>query len=271
MHTRRAFTLIELLVVISIIAILAAISVPAAGAMRRAAKSAECQKNLQGIGTAIIAYRDHGPYSARDVRFPGRLAHMIDAGEIAAGDIVCPADLSAGKDRKSGRPSGSAWDNHEKILAATTTLSFNAQRFVNGQSITATAGDTVDAETYPISYFYECSDEQRNDFDMWPYSQTGLMWVPSRPWSEIKTWGQYKREQKMFGNFEQDNSGNIISCAWNSSVFPLVRCYHHFPWTAASRHLEDKHANNVAWDGTTFKTSPYWEYDANPTYFTPPP
>jgi len=56
MKTRSGFTLIELLVVIAIIAILAGILFPVYARARDAAKTANCQSNLQQIGKAIKTY-----------------------------------------------------------------------------------------------------------------------------------------------------------------------------------------------------------------------
>lgn len=53
---RRAFTLIELLVVVSIIAILAAMLLPAIGLVREQARRAVCAGHVRQLGLAMVAY-----------------------------------------------------------------------------------------------------------------------------------------------------------------------------------------------------------------------
>ncbi len=56
MKRKKGFTLIELLVVISIIAVLAAILMPALGRAREMAKSSACVSNLHNIGLTLHMY-----------------------------------------------------------------------------------------------------------------------------------------------------------------------------------------------------------------------
>ena len=54
----RGFTLLELLVVISIMAMLATLTLSAVKTVRGAAQSANCQSNLRQVGLAAITYAD---------------------------------------------------------------------------------------------------------------------------------------------------------------------------------------------------------------------
>ena len=58
LRRRCGFTLIELLLVISIIAVLAALLLPAIGLVRNAAQSAKCASALRQIGLANLTYAD---------------------------------------------------------------------------------------------------------------------------------------------------------------------------------------------------------------------
>ncbi len=71
-RSKSRFTLIELLVVVTIIAILAALLLPALARAREQAKTAACAGNLKQLGLAIIGFSDDN-----EGRAPGRGNRVI--------------------------------------------------------------------------------------------------------------------------------------------------------------------------------------------------
>lgn len=96
------FTLIELLVVISIIAILAAMLLPAVGMVRDAARSMRCRSNLRQIAMAYEAYavdwEQYPDYQTTDgVYWQTRLEDYIDADGDTATSAVAKASMLSGR------------------------------------------------------------------------------------------------------------------------------------------------------------------------------
>lgn len=94
------FTLIELLIVIAVIAILAALLLPALGKARQAARNSVCKSQLKQIGTSLVLYAsdygDYFPYTGGKNYMEG-IRPYLNAPEVVHQNtrtiFACPSDL----------------------------------------------------------------------------------------------------------------------------------------------------------------------------------
>jgi type II secretory pathway pseudopilin PulG len=84
---RRAFTLVQLLITIGVVAILAAILLPAFARSRATARRAQCDMRLKAIALALDAYRQENHH------YPEHLSELRGVGLLNDPDALrCPSD-----------------------------------------------------------------------------------------------------------------------------------------------------------------------------------
>lgn len=129
-----AFTLLELLVVISIVAVLAALSMPVYARVTQAARAAACMSNLRQLGAALQLYLNE-----HNATMPTMLAARADKSEAGSAidntlDVYAP------------NPEVFACPADTKNLAASTGTSYYWNSLLNGQSLASLHLLTVTTE-----------------------------------------------------------------------------------------------------------------------------
>jgi prepilin-type N-terminal cleavage/methylation domain-containing protein len=235
---KRAFTLIELLVAISVIVVLAGITIPVIGVVRKQAKDAQCRNNLKQLFTGITGFR-----LENNQAYPATLRSLFAEGQALAGEssklLLCPHDGQKGQDQTCAR--NPLWD-------------------------TPYAGELNRLHETDCSYFFEVSGKPLGvpeanwpleDGDTDPLNNPKWLFIDtSNPSNNRTTWWQAKAYQLRKGNFGMT--------AFDESDFPIIRCFHHHFWKSSGLGAKDKKVMNLAWDGTIFLSIPYWEHQANP-------
>ena len=225
------FTLIELLVVIAIIALLAGMLLPMLKKAKDRAHETNCINQLSQIAKALIIYRDDN-----EEKMSPWLSTLYPD-EINAAEI-----FRCEEDGNEEGTAASAWDPHPE----------DGDQYAGAYDRDGNSGlhgHDPNTDVSGISYFYECSDAQCS----WT-----LYW-PTNPFAGNYSWGQIKDVQlKNGGDDNTGGSGHQWGEPYDSSLFPIVRCFWHIrPGTGSG----DTRAPvfNVAYAGNVFYSRRMWE------------
>ena len=247
MTNRCGFTLIELLVVISVIAVMAGLTIPAISMIQRLVKDMNCGHNLQQIALAIEGFKAN-----HDERFPEllrlnnipnpnnsgiRYTSLTDRKDELLADLdkifICPRDRSMpkGSDDMMGRHS--SWDDLRYLAEPGCSYLYE----MNGRGVTSSSA---------LNHFLVGYPDRTN--------------LP-----KTITWAMAKSIQQRSGNFPSDSlATNPGGAPFVADRFPIIRCFHHYRWDNLANGdagMALKKVKAVSWNLNIFDCSPFWEID----------
>jgi len=222
---RRAFTLVEMLVVIGILALLAAILLPALNLARSRARQTKCKAQLHDIMKAVYIYR--GNY---DEYYPPWLSTLYPNYIETPAIFLCPDDPTSGKeggvpewfsDPEHGAPQYPETDDNghcEDLGPDSKPYAAKAITDMRNKKITA------------MSYIYEFTWAGCTWWNGGSYRSTDPNWDAGK-WADfdhdgVVSWREAK-ETEMKGLYYSSGEMKTNEDEVYSGHVPMVRCFCH--------------------------------------------
>jgi len=247
MQKYRTFTLIELLVVIGIIAILAAMLMPALGKAREKARQTQCINQLKQVSLSIEMYK--GDNRGRFPYWTSRLfPDYINTRKV----FECPMDKNPSTTKATAwnpyYPDASKASNIVALYDRAGNSGVHGNKDTNANPNIAENPDSK--QLHHVSYLYEMSDAPGftlvvccEDKECPLKTQSDPISMQDTKEHQLETGGGY--------NKESSNNGK----PWDPTVFPVVRCFFHMKKKGNS----SVPCLNVSYAGNFFMSQAEWE------------
>ena len=252
MRTTKSFTLIELLVVIGIIAILAAMLMPALNKARDKAHQTTCINQLRQISLAFEMYKSDNRNA-----YPYWTSRLYPDYIKSKKVFECPKDTNVRANKAMNK-----WDVHpytgDEVIQRIFDRDGNSG--VHKSSSLSKENDpampnigTGSQQLHHVSYLYEMCDAQGFTLQVCcgggascPLSGSSISMQDTKM-HQLETGGGWDKE-----NISPDGK-------WDPTIFPVLRCFFHVVDRKGVENDDKAPALNIAYSGNFFMTKCQWE------------